>query len=158
MAVSSLKVRVTNAIVSARNGSKAQHELLVDLLSHAEKHGDYTELTRLVAGLAETGYRVKAIVAWVSAHSPINFGEDKETGAVTASIPKKAERRRPWMLAEAAEVPYWKFTVENAPKPVDMVKLILALAKKAQGDAEKVEAKPEELAAAIAELTAAVSA
>ena len=157
MAVSSLKARVTTAIVAARNGSKTQHELLVDLLAHAEKHGDYTELARLVAGLADTGYRVKALQAWVSAHSPINFGED-ENGAVTASIPKKAERRRPWMLAEAAEVPYWKFTTEAAPKPVDMVRLILALAKKAQGDAEKVEATPEELAAAIAELTAAVSA
>ena len=157
MAVISLKARVTNAIASARNGSKAQHELLVDLLSHAEKHGDYTELTRLVAGLADTGYRVKALVAWVSAHSPINFGED-ENGAVTASIPKKAERRRPYLIAEAAEVPYWKFTVENAPKPIDMVKLIMSLAKKAQSDAERVEATPEALAAAIAELTAAVSA
>ncbi len=158
MAISSLKARVTNAIVAARNGSKAQHELLCDLLVHAEKHGDYTELARLVAGLAETGYRVKALQAWVSAHSPINFGEDKETGAVTASIPKKAERRRPYLIDEAAEVPYWKFTTENAPKPVDMVKLILALAKKAQGDTEKIETTPETLAAAIAELTAAVSA
>ena len=157
MAAVSLKVRVTNAINAARNGSKAQHELLCDLLRHAEQHGDYTEMVRLVAGIADTGYRVKALMTWVSAHSPINFGED-ENGAVTASIPKKAERRRPWMIAEAAEVPYWKFTVENAPKPVDMVKLILALAKKAQGDAEKVETTPEALAAAIAELTAAVSA
>jgi hypothetical protein len=157
MAVSSLKVRVTNAISAARNGSKAQHELLVDLLRHAEQHGDYTELARLVAGLADTGYRIKALVAWVSAHSPINFGED-ENGAVTASIPKKAERRRPYLIAEAAEVPYWRFTAENAPKPIDMVKLIMSLAKKAQSDGEKVEATPEALAAAIAELTAAVSA
>lgn len=153
----SLKVRVTNAINAARNGSKAQHELLVDLLTHAFEHGDYTEMVRLVAGIADTGYRVKALQTWVSAHSPINFGAD-ENGQITASIPKKADKRRPWLLAEAAEVPYWKFTVEAAPKPVDMVRLILALAKKAQGDAELVEHTPDEIAAAIAELTAAVSA
>ena len=82
-----------------------------------------------------------------------------ENGAVKASIPKKAAKRRPWLLAEAADVPYWKFTEESAPKPVDMVKLILALAKKAQkDDAELVEHTPDEIAAAIAELTAAVSA
>lgn len=158
MAKISLKARVTNAIAAARNGSKAQHELLCDLLTHAEKHGDYTEMVRLINGIADTGYRVKALISWATAHTPINFGED-ENGAVTASIPKKADKRRPYLLAEAAEVPYWKFTVENAPKPVDMVKLILALAKKAQkNDAEFVEHTSDEVAAALAELTAAVSA
>ena len=115
MTTQTLKTRVNSAIKTAKNNSKNQHDLLVDCLDHARTSGDWTLLARLVNGLTATSVRAMAIKTWVETFSPYNSATD-DTGAVRFTMPKNADKRRPWMMEDAKDTPFWELTVEKESK------------------------------------------
>lgn len=53
------------------------HEAVCQTVAHVEKHGDWTLLKRLMAGLKASGYRFQGVVAFIGAYSPVRFPADK---------------------------------------------------------------------------------
>ena len=159
MTTQTLKTRVNSAIKTAKNNSKKQHDLLVDCLDHARTTGDWTLLARLINGLSGTSVRAMAIKTWVETFSPYNSAVD-DTGAVRFTMPKNADKRRPWMIDDAKSTPFWELTTETEAKPIDVIKMLESLTKrvengKAKG-AEILPVTPEELKAAIDKVYATV--
>lgn len=154
-----LKTRVNAAIKTATNNSAKMHELLVDCLDHARTTGDWTLLARLVNGLASTSVRAGAIKTWVETFSPYNSAID-DTGVVRFTMPKNADKRRPWMIDDAKATPFWKLTKEVEVKAIDVIKMLESIAKRVENGKEKgVEFVPvdaEALKAAILKVIAAV--
>lgn len=159
MTKQTLKTRVNSAIKTAKNNSAKQHELLVDCLDHARTSGDWTLLARLINGLTGTSVRAMAIKTWVETYSPYNSATD-DTGAIRFTIPKNADKRRPWMIDDAKATPFWELTVEKEAKAIDVIKMLESIAKRVETGKEKgVEILPvdaEALKAAIDKVTATV--
>ena len=153
-----LNTRVNAAIKTATNNSTKQHELLVDCLDHARTTGDWTLLARLVNGLAATSVRAGAIKTWIETFSPYNSAVD-DTGAVRFTMPKN-DKRRPWMIDDAAANPFWELTVEKEVKAIDVIKLLESIAKRVETGKEKgteiVPVDAEALKAAMLKVIAAV--
>ena len=159
MTKQTLKTRVNSAIKTAKNNSTKQHELLVDCLDHARTSGDWTLLARLINGLTATSVRALAIKTWVETFSPYNSAVD-DTGAVRFTMPKNADKRRPWMMEDAKATPFWKLTKEKEVKAIDVIKDLLNLAKRVENGKAKgakiLPVTPEELKAAIDKVYATV--
>ena len=159
MTTQTLKTRVNAAIKTAKNNSEKQHELLVDCLDHARMSGDWTLLARLINGLSGTSVRALAIKTWVETFSPYNSAVD-DTGAVQFTMPKNADKRRPWMIDDAAANPFWKLTKEVEVKAIDVIKMLESIAKRVEAGKEKgteiVPVDAEALKAAMLKVIAAV--
>ena len=159
MTTQTLKTRVDAAIKTAKNNSAKQHQLLVDCLDHARTTGDWTLLARLINGLTGTSVRTMAIKTWVETFSPYNSAVD-DAGAVRFTMPKNADKRRPWMMEDAKSTPFWELTKEKEVKAIDVIKDLLNLAKRVEtGKAKGTEilpVTPEELKAAIDKVYATV--
>ena len=151
--MATLKTRVTNTIRTTNNASKNLHVLLVDLLEHARDHGDHTELARLLNGLRTTATRVESILFWVEAFSPLNRGKDQD-GKLKFAMPKNPDKRRQYMLDDAAAIAPWELTKEPVQKPYDLVASITRDVKK-YGKAEEVKSvDPQDIDNLCAELQA----
>jgi hypothetical protein len=159
MTTQTLNTRVNSAIKTAKNNSAKQHQLLVDCLDHARTTGDWTLLARLVNGLTATSVRALAIKTWVETFSPYNSAVD-DTGAVRFTMPKNADKRRPWMMEDAKATPFWELTKEKEVKAIDVIKDLLNLAKRVENGKAKgakiLPVTPEELKAAIDKVYATV--
>jgi len=151
--MATLKTRVTNTIRTTNNASKNLHVLLVDLLEHARDHGDHTELARLLNGLRTTATRVESILFWVEAFSPLNRGTDQD-GKLKFTMPKNPEKRRQYMLDDAAAIAPWELTKEPVQKPFDLKKAHENMLKKYGKAEEVVSVDPQDIDAMIAELNA----
>ena len=153
-----LNTRVTAAIKTAKNNSTKQHKLLVECLDHARTTGDWTLLARLVNGLTGTSVRALAIKTWVETFSPYNSAVD-ESGAVRFTMPKNADKRRPWMIDDAAANPFWELTVEKEVKAIDVIKMLESIAKRVETGKEKgVEILPVDADAMKAAMLKVISA
>mgnify|MGYP003637293122 FL=1 len=158
MTKQTLNTRVNSAIKTAKNNSAKQHELLVDCLDHARTSGDWTLLARLVNGLTATSVRAMAIKTWVETFSPYNSAVD-DTGAVRFTMPKNADKRRPWMIDDAKATPFWELTVEKEAKAIDVIKMLESIAKRVEtGRAKGAEILPVDAEAMKAAMLKVVSA
>ena len=158
MTANNLKTRVNAAIKTAKNNSAKQHQLLVDCLDHARTTGDWTLLARLINGLSGTSVRAMAIKTWVETFSPYNSAVD-DTGAVRFTMPKNAEKRRPWMMEDAKSNPFWELTTETEVKPIDVIKMLESIAKRVEsGKAKGTEILPVDADAMKAAMLKVVSA
>ena len=152
MTTQTLKTRVNSAIKTAANNSAKQHELLVDCLDHARTSGDWTLLTG-------TSVRALAIKTWVETFSPYNSAVD-DAGAVRFTMPKNADKRRPWMMEDAKATPFWELTAETEIKAIDVIKMLESIAKRVEsGKAKGAEILPvdaETMKAAMLKVISAV--
>ena len=153
--MTSLKTRVNASLKSARLSSEKIHVLLCDLADHAQEHGDTTLLATLINGMATgTGYRATAMITWIAAFSPLDARRD-ENKQVVFGKPKKIENRRPWLINDARNVPFWEFTVEKEVKPFDAIKALNAISKR---EDKVIEGEIEAVTHTLAEFDAAVDA
>jgi hypothetical protein len=133
-------------------------ELLVDCLDHARTTGDWTLLARLINGLSGTSVRAMAIKTWVETFSPYNSAVD-DTGAVRFTMPKNADKRRPWMMEDAKSTPFWELTKEKEVKAIDVIKMLESIAKRVETGKEKgVEILPVDAEAMKAAMLKVISA
>ena len=158
MTTQTLKTRVDAAIKTAKNNSAKQHQLLVDCLDHARTTGDWTLLARLINGLTGTSVRTMAIKTWVETFSPYNSAVD-DAGAVRFTMPKNADKRRPWMMEDAKSTPFWELTKEKEVKAIDVIKMLESIAKRVETGKEKgVEILPVDAEAMKAAMLKVISA
>lgn len=96
----------------------------IDVVKHAEKHGDITLASLLVNKVAGS-VRKQALIVWISDHSPLNWN-DKEK---RFTMPKNKDKRRAYLIAEMEAVCWTEYTKEPEVKPLDIQKRIEAIVK-----------------------------
>jgi len=96
----------------------------VDVVKHAEEHGDITVASLLVNKVAGS-VRKQALIVWISDHSPLNWN-DKEK---RFTMPKNKDKRRAYLIAEMEAVCWTEYTKEPEVKPLDIQKRIEAIVK-----------------------------
>jgi len=96
----------------------------VDVVKHAEEHGDITLASLLVNKVAGS-VRKQALIVWISDHSPLNWN-DKEK---RFTMPKNKDKRRAYLIAEMEAVCWTEYTKEPEVKPLDIQKRIEAIVK-----------------------------
>jgi hypothetical protein len=115
-------------------------------------------VARLVNGLTGTSVRALAIKTWVETFSPYNSATD-DTGAVRFTMPKNADKRRPWMMEDAKSTPFWELTIEKEVKAIDVIKMLESIAKRVETGKEKgVEILPVDADAMKAAMLKVISA
>ena len=92
------------------------HETVVSIMHHAEKHGDWTAMQRLYDAFPRSGRR-KAFEVYVVDHTPLKF-DDKLNKFI-----KPKSSKKPWMIQEANDTPFWDYTKEQV-KALDVDKLL----------------------------------
>ena len=138
MAKNTLNTQIAAVIRSQNAGAKKLHAVLIACLNHAHDHGDSGPLARLINGLKNTGNRQQGMLAWVEMFTPLNRAK-AENGDVKFSLPKNADKRRPWLIADADATPFWSATKEKEVTAYDAIKAIDAIVAKL-GKAEDVKA------------------
>ena len=96
----------------------------VDVVKHAEKHGDITLASLLVNKVAGS-VRKQALVVWISDHSPLNWNDKEQR----FTMPKNKDKRRAYLIAEMEAVCWTEYTKEPEVKPLDIQKRIEAIVK-----------------------------
>jgi hypothetical protein len=99
------------------------------------------------------GSRVKALIHWISEHSPIHIkGLNDGTYKVTAKGWDKTDK---WAFQAAIAKPFWDFSVERNPAPLTVEKLVAYLTRLSENDdTTKVDPKARELAGQLVSLVA----
>jgi hypothetical protein len=129
---------------------------IVSIMPGQRAIGPY--LARLINGLSGTSVRALAIKTWVETFSPYNSAVD-DTGAVRFTMPKNADKRRPWMMEDAKSTPFWELTVEKEVKAIDVIKMLESIAKRVETGKEKgVEILPVDADAMKAAMLKVISA
>lgn len=98
------------------------HETGVAIMQHAETHGDYTAVNRMLAVFPKNSRKL-AYIAWFEAHTPFNYDAKLEA----FKRPKNAKRA--FMIEEATAVPFWEYSKEVAPKVKDIDAMIAFVVK-----------------------------
>jgi hypothetical protein len=109
----------------------------VDVVKHAEKHGDTTLASLLVNKIAGS-VRKQALIVWVSDHSPLNWNDTEKR----FTMPKNQDKRRAYLIEEMTAVCWTEYTNEPEVKPLDIQKRIEAIIKafdKAKEDGREIE-------------------
>ena len=109
----------------------------VDVVKHAEKHGDNTLASLLVNSVAGS-VRKQALIVWVSDHSPLNWNDTEKR----FTMPKNQDKRRAYLIEEMTAVCWTEYTNEPEVKPLDIQKRIEAIIKafdKAKEDGREIE-------------------
>tara|TARA_R100000963_G_C4581637_1_gene62376 strand:- start:49 stop:510 length:462 start_codon:yes stop_codon:yes gene_type:complete len=96
----------------------------VDVVKHAERHGDITLASLLVNKVAGS-VRKQALVVWISDHSPLNWNDKEQR----FTMPKNKDKRRAYLIAEMEAVCWTEYTKEPEVKPLDIQKRIEAIVK-----------------------------
>ena len=96
----------------------------VDVVKHAEEHGDITLASLLVNKVAGS-VRKQALIVWISDHSPLNWNAKEKR----FTMPKNKDKRRAYLIAEMEAVCWTEYTKEPEVKPLDIQKRIEAIVK-----------------------------
>lgn len=112
-----------DAVVSGRKQSaKAMQEVLVDLLLHTYKHGNYPVVNRLLTGLKNTK-DYKPVVNWIEAFIHIDIQDGVATGWKGAEAIKGS-------YATARTTDWQTFKPAKEEKPLDAGKSLTKLTKR----------------------------
>lgn len=122
--VKEIKSAISGIKTQSRNLIKTVGNTGVDVVKHAEKHGDITLASLLVNSIAGS-VRKQALIVWISDHSPLNWN-DKEK---RFTMPKNKDKRRAYLIAEMEAVCWTEYTKEPEVKPLDIQKRIEAIVK-----------------------------
>ena len=103
-----------------RSSHNVQDKIQVTVIAcieHAIEHGDYTQFCRLVDAMGN-GVRKSDFIYYVQSFTPLNWNNKKQC----FNKPRKGGRS--YMLVEANQVTWYKFTKDKKVKPVDCDKLL----------------------------------
>lgn len=126
--MANLKTRVTNLVKKSEKTAGEAQQLIVDLSVHAQQHGDWTQLSRLVREVHIT-LDPKAMMEYVLSHT-VGLKFNDQTGQF-----EKKNKSAPveWDIDGMKEIEYWHFTKRQGFRPVtvdDMKKSLLATRKR----------------------------
>lgn len=131
-----LNARIKATVKSATKVQTDIHVCAVSALWHAEQHGDFGFLERLVYGLP-AGQRVKTLQKWAKKYAPVNFS-DKEKRCSK----DKSNNAKPFDVVTAEADPYFNIVEVTEQKPLTMAAIIKYLEDKAKGkDTDTPEVK-----------------
>jgi hypothetical protein len=97
------------------------HNLAVQCLLHAKKHGDVTKLTNLRMALPRQA-RVEAFNLWLCDHAPVAWKTSTtKTGAKTKGYRLNKDRTADdWKISAASDTPFWEYSKETKPTAFDV--------------------------------------
>lgn len=105
------------------------HLAACSALEHTRVHGDWTKLQKLLLASPRSA-RGKALAFWIVAHGAIS-AIDAKTKKVT--LKKGWSGSSEWKVEEACATPFWDFTEEKNPEPLNKAGLLKYLATAAKG-------------------------
>lgn len=146
-----LGAAITRIGVAGKKLDAAIHRAAVSALYHAHNKGDACFVEKLL-NVMPKGARIKALIAWVRDHAPIEVVA--KNGAFTAAN-RKGWKPEEFQLVAATAKPYWEHSVERDPAPLTVDKLIAYLKRRADPKNTHVEDDTRALAA---KLVAAIAA
>lgn len=98
-------------ILSASKLGVAIHEHLINLMAHAQQHGDVTRLCAFVTAMPASQRR-ETMKRWLMTYSPVNVDE--------GNLRKPGDTfYRVWDIASAQAKPYYDFKEPKATEPFD---------------------------------------
>jgi hypothetical protein len=124
--VKKLRTAIDGALRSATKLQGTIHIVACSALAHAEQHGDFGLLARLVFGLP-TGQRVKTIQKWARMFSPVKFDEKAKK-----CVLDRSEKAVEWDVDGAIAMPYFEIVEQVASKPLTLQDVLDYLSKKAK--------------------------
>lgn len=106
---------VTTVVQHVQAADPLVHEAAVQTAAHAEKHGDWTLIHRLMVGLKNSGYRFQGVRVWIEAFTPLRFPADKNSdGGFTVKVLKPGDDGyTPWNIEGMNDTPFTAFEPAN---------------------------------------------
>jgi len=109
-----------------RSGGKIDqetHDIVVSSL-YAAKEGELSYCTMLILALGKSMAKTQ-LLTYMKAHSPLVW--KKKQGEFML---KREKNQNPWLLEEAAKLPFWDYELPPQPKqPFDAVRVVTKLRK-----------------------------
>ncbi|QIG68278.1 hypothetical protein EVB57_001 [Rhizobium phage RHph_Y1_20] len=127
------------------------HKAACSILEHIELHHDVTIVDKFVGALVNhlpASYRINAMRDWLVAFGPVKFENNKAVYV----------KDKPCDVAAALKEPFWTFSPEKPYVQVDINKMIDALMKKLDTDAEKTNRDHSAVKAALEQAKIAATA
>lgn len=120
-----LTARINGVAKRDANVNADIHLISCQSMAHACEHGDYSKLN-LMHDAMHASKRKSAWVAWVVAHTPLNY-QGKDTDKRKAGFYKGKDKSREWLFAEAYAVPFWDYSPAPSVPDMDCDKAIIAI-------------------------------
>jgi hypothetical protein len=105
----------------------------IGMMEHAQMHGDRTAFDRMLAAFPKSG-RKQAWIKYVEDHTPYNH--DAKGDFFT--LPKKNVRS--FFIEDAKDCPFWEYTTEKKPEPLNIAKTLAAIFKAMEEGKEVIHA------------------